>query len=725
VKIKCIIFLFFTLVQVISLKSQENCEALLIGDTVNLSVSGYNGSIQWQQSSDCIIWTDIVGFVNENEQYIVNYPVGEKYIRVKITNSLICEYSSWFGDILKLKVINSTNDLQVGDRFHGGIVFYINGLGEGVIAPQSDQYSEVQWGCFGTNISGASSTSNGFSNTNAIVTGCATRPIAASICDELNLFDYSDWYLPAIDQMEELYIQKEIIGGFTSELYWSSSEVSANNAWNKNILTGESSPLWNKNQSYCVRCIRSFNGTEENKKTFFNCIVEDPQPLEITAQPTSMVVCKGDNANFFVVISNSLATFQWIKDGEPLLDSINSYISISDASAIDEGIYKCEITDLCSNSVTETINAELNVIYLEVDAGDPYGLCTSDTYLTLHANTISSHPFFSGEINYLWAPSYALSSTTISNPIASPSVSIEYKVYINDEVGCSSFDSVFINKQNIYNDQQICVVSFDKETGKNKIMWVPNTEVGTEKYIIKKQISPFNFYSLGEVLSGESPIFIDYTSNPSLGSSIYKLSVIDTCGTESNIVFCEYHKTIHLDLTMEGSDVACLTWEPYEVQYDSFIPEKYYLYRGSSPESIELTDSIDALSNFFCYTEVDGLNYFMVATAREDCAGEEGSRYLSFSNIVDNSEYVGDNEIIIDSEFSVFPNPADDILNIRSTKINIDFSFNIYDAMGIEVFVKAELVNEIMKIDISNLKPGVYFIEINGEKTSRKKVVIY
>ena len=42
--------------------------------------------------------------------------------------------------------------LAIGDTFQGGIIFYLDGNGGGLIAAPSDQSSGAQWGCYGQNL---------------------------------------------------------------------------------------------------------------------------------------------------------------------------------------------------------------------------------------------------------------------------------------------------------------------------------------------------------------------------------------------------------------------------------------------------------------------------------------------------------------------------------------------------------------------------------------------
>jgi hypothetical protein len=73
----------------------------------------------------------------------------------------------------------------------------------------------------------------------------------------------------------------------------------------------------------------------------------------------------------------------------------------------------------------------------------------------------------------------------------------------------------------------------------------------------------------------------------------------------------------------------------------------------------------------------------------------------------------GTDRIVEKPMISLFPNPATDFINIRTnTKISIQ-SINIVDDMG-RIIYQGNVSN---KIDISKLKPGVYFLNIMGDNS--------
>jgi len=150
-----------------------------------------------------------------------------------------------------------TYPLAIGDTHQGGIIFYLDGNGGGLIAAPTDQSTGTQWRCYGTLIGTSSAIGAGSQNTIDIEAGCTTPGTAADICANLTLGGYSDWFLPSKDELNEIYLNKSIIGGFVNYYYWSSTESDANYAWFQNFSNGTQT-FYNKNDFNGVRAVRAF-----------------------------------------------------------------------------------------------------------------------------------------------------------------------------------------------------------------------------------------------------------------------------------------------------------------------------------------------------------------------------------------------------------------------------------------------------------------------------------
>lgn len=147
---------------------------------------------------------------------------------------------------------------QIGPA--GGIVISIdNDTGTEGIEVSPVDLGPAEWGCQGTNITGADGTEiyAGFSNTADIIADCVTIGIAARLADSYSLNGFDDWVLPSRDTLSELYTQRNLVGGLGSNSYWSSTEIDANNA-NTHDFVGGTTTTSNKNTLHSVRAIRSF-----------------------------------------------------------------------------------------------------------------------------------------------------------------------------------------------------------------------------------------------------------------------------------------------------------------------------------------------------------------------------------------------------------------------------------------------------------------------------------
>jgi hypothetical protein len=162
----------------------------------------------------------------------------------------------------------------IGDFYQGGIVFWLDGNGGGLVCAASN-LPMSKWGCSGNTISGADGTAigTGAQNTIDIVNGCTTTlNTAAYRCANLTLNGYSDWFLPSQDELYQMYVNMAAInttaianGGSAFDtfnaMYWSSSEFNSIQAHIQSFGTTGfpgNQALTNKDNYNYVRAIRAF-----------------------------------------------------------------------------------------------------------------------------------------------------------------------------------------------------------------------------------------------------------------------------------------------------------------------------------------------------------------------------------------------------------------------------------------------------------------------------------
>lgn len=240
------------------------------------------------------------------------------------------------------------------------------------------------------------------------------------------------------------------------------------------------------------------------------------------------------------------------------------------------------------------------LIDITVDGKLEYCPGTFDS-LNLHATK--------GYTSYLWNPP---SNDTFADYTAKSFGT--HKVYVTDSNGCKNNSSVTIKKYSPFDGENICVVTVDTNTNKNLIAWERTGGERTAYYKVYKETTQAGIYNqIGSVPFKDVSVFVDKNSNPFVKADRYKISAVDSCGTESQL--SSFHKTMHLNANEGTSGEVNLIWEHYE----GFVFATYKIYRGTSPSNLQLIDSIQ--SNLFSWTDVNPPSsavYYKVAVVMPD-----------------------------------------------------------------------------------------------------------
>jgi hypothetical protein len=112
-------------------------------------------------------------------------------------------------------------------------------------------------------VTGITGNTTGKSNSAALaaLADAGSPHTAASYCESLSINGKTDWYLPALSELNVLYSNRSAIRNFepVGSYYWVSTETSSSNAWIQNLTTGvqySNSGVNNKTNGYYVRCVR-------------------------------------------------------------------------------------------------------------------------------------------------------------------------------------------------------------------------------------------------------------------------------------------------------------------------------------------------------------------------------------------------------------------------------------------------------------------------------------
>lgn len=166
--------------------------------------------------------------------------------------------------------------LQVGDFYQGGVVFhlfvpgetgYVSGETHGLIAAVEDQSSGIEWNNGSSVTTGATATAigTGSANTDTIISaqGATETSYAAGLARAYTGGEYTDWFLPSKDELNQIYINKstlEAVSGFnafTNTYYWSSTEHDSDDALMQLFPIGHQLNF-TKGFTSTVRAVRAF-----------------------------------------------------------------------------------------------------------------------------------------------------------------------------------------------------------------------------------------------------------------------------------------------------------------------------------------------------------------------------------------------------------------------------------------------------------------------------------
>lgn len=157
---------------------------------------------------------------------------------------------------------------SVGDTALGGVIFYVDTTGwHGLVAAPADQ-GTMAWTPGGQTDCNASYDGlyYGIWNTDNIVFQYQqSGTYAAYSCYAKSLGGYTDWYLPAKYELNLLFEQRSVVGGFANDVYWSStdnSEWPEEQVWAQYFYDGGYGNghqfMGSQGQSFRVRAVRAF-----------------------------------------------------------------------------------------------------------------------------------------------------------------------------------------------------------------------------------------------------------------------------------------------------------------------------------------------------------------------------------------------------------------------------------------------------------------------------------
>lgn len=326
-----------------------------------------------------------------------------------------------------------------------------------------------------------------------------------------------------------------------------------------------------------------------------------------------------------------------------------------------------------------------------------------------------------GEPSFLW------NNGDTTEDLVNVDIGLHY-VEVADSNNCKAFEfGVLEYIAPIPNP--VCVVTVDSATESIWVGWERLQNPAVESYNIYKESTEAGVYHLiGNVPFNAPGIFVDSFSNIQNRWWKYKITVLDSCGNESDInaVAAAPHKTMQLNASINSSlDSIYLVWDPYI----GFTYNYYHVYRYTDVDGFNFLDSVTVpTTNYLDVTfpQADTILYWVIANNALSCDPYKDPDYTrTRSNPASIAEqFAGFTWIEEDKRFRVYPNPASNKLYLSHSDDDLEFSeISIKNLNGSIVHYDKKYDKE-KGIDLEKLSGGVYFMDLKvGDRILHRKII--
>ena len=371
-------------------------------------------------------------------------------------------------------------------------------------------------------------------------------------------------------------------------------------------------------------------------------VVSISQPPAFSlSMSTATASCNSSNGSATVTASGGTGayTYLWKPSGQ----------TIYNPSGLAAGSYSVIITD--ASGCKDSISADIE------NAGGPIVTVTniihSDCFTGKDGMIVISDTGGTTPYSYLW--SNGATSSTLAAPAG------YYNVVVTDASGCKGVTSAQI-QDTLPEGVSICEVTVDTNQ-RNEVIWNKSIEHKIASFNIYRETTATGIYRLAVTQPYDSlSVWFDPIAVPQSRGYRYKISEVDSCGTES--VLSDDHRTIHLTVTPQSAGTYKLVWDD---NYEGFYFTKYFIYRDtvSDPHTI-----IDSVPNNGSQTYTDHFTgttnvYYCVGIDNPNSCNPNRSHTASVTTSRSNTQHniallgpTGIASINAAASIAVYPNPT-------------------------------------------------------------------
>ena len=160
-------------------------------------------------------------------------------------------------------------------------------------------------------------------------------------------------------------------------------------------------------------------------------------------------------------------------------------------------------------------------------------------------------------------------------------------------------------------------------------------------------------------------------------------------------------------------------YDAYLVKFNSSGQRQWGTYYGGSGSEYGLSCTTDATGNVYLAGQTSSNTGIATAGAHQTVYG--GGVWDAFL-VKFNGASVGINEITNTNLFSVYPNPAQSVINVKADAKLIGSAYIFYDNTG-KVVLSGKINAENTSIELGNLSAGIYLFSVGENVKQTFKVI--
>jgi hypothetical protein len=269
---------------------------------------------------------------------------------------------------------------------------------------------------------------------------------------------------------------------------------------------------------------------------------------------------------------------------------------------------------------------------------------------------------------------------------------------------------LFHEKSTAQSNPEICMVTVDANSTHNIIFYDKTNHGDAAFYIIYREDQSGNYIALDSIHKDTLSEFHDMTALVNVRAHKYKISLVDTFGVESNL--SPYHRTVFCDEPTTG----LFAWNWYQIEGQSNPSTDWVMLREDVQGSTgwNAIDTIPGTAVDFYDAAISSLpsgawrvrNLWGLS-----CNSTRVGVNTSRSNVRNQSMAPSAIRELELYNFSVYPNPAADFINV--TGIYYNEPYQITDMTG-KVVATGVLNGVDPQFHVTDITDGLYLVTIRN-----------